>query len=174
MTSQISGPCCDPDIKPDQCKSLLMGKSRSATNFRRLWRCLSLKETKSSLVSIINILKIINAHQDSVKHGKNCLRWQNLFLVIIQSAFALMAPIQSLAQLIKSAGPDFGHDRWLAPNDHLRDFESNRRYNWLTRIDQHVKEYFQLCCWHDVSVPARSVVIAASESFERALKESKW
>ena len=39
-----------------------------------------------------------------------------------------MAPIQSLAQLIKSAGPDFGHDRWLAPNDHLRDFESNRRY----------------------------------------------
>ena len=39
------------------------------------------------------------------------LRRQNLFLVIIESAFALMAPIQSLAQLIKSAVPDFGHDR---------------------------------------------------------------
>ena len=48
-----------------------IGKSRSATNFR-LWRCLSLKETKSSLVSIINILKIINACEDSVKRGKNC------------------------------------------------------------------------------------------------------
>ena len=23
MTSQISGPCCDWDIKPDQCKSLV-------------------------------------------------------------------------------------------------------------------------------------------------------
>ena len=23
MTSQISGPCCDSDIKPDQCKSLV-------------------------------------------------------------------------------------------------------------------------------------------------------
>ena len=23
MTSQISGPCCDSDIKPDHCKSLL-------------------------------------------------------------------------------------------------------------------------------------------------------
>ena len=34
----------------------------------------------------------------------------------------------------------------LDTNDRLRDFESNRRYNWLTRIDQHVKEYFQLCC----------------------------
>ena len=31
MTSQISGPCCDSDIKPDRCK-----KSRPATNFRRL------------------------------------------------------------------------------------------------------------------------------------------
>ena len=41
-------------------------------NFRRFWRCLSLKETKSSLVSIINIPKIINACQDSVKRGKNC------------------------------------------------------------------------------------------------------
>ena len=58
-----------------------MGKSRSATNFRRLWRCLSLKETKSSLVSIINILKIINACQDSVKHGKKLYRWVVLFLM---------------------------------------------------------------------------------------------
>ena len=49
-----------------------MGKSRSATNFRRLGRFLSLKETKSSLVSIINILKIVNASQDNVEHGKNC------------------------------------------------------------------------------------------------------
>ena len=32
---------------------------------------LVIKETKSSLVSIINILKIINS-QDSVKRGKNC------------------------------------------------------------------------------------------------------
>ena len=60
----------------------------------------------------------------------------------------------------------------MAPNDHLRDFESNRRHNWLKRIDQHVKEYFQLCCSHDVSVPARGVVMTALESFERALKES--
>ena len=70
-----------------------------------------------------------------------------------QSAIALMAPIQTLARL-KSVSPDFGHDGWLAPNDHQRDFESNRRYNWLTRIDQLLKEYFQLCCWHDVSIPA--------------------
>ena len=49
-----------------------MGKSRLATNFRRLSRCLFLKETKSTLVSIINILKIINSCQESVKHGKNC------------------------------------------------------------------------------------------------------
>ena len=32
MTSQISGPCCDSDIKTDECKSLV-GKSRSATIF---------------------------------------------------------------------------------------------------------------------------------------------
>ena len=49
-----------------------MRKSRSLTNFRRLWRFLSLKETKSSLVSLTYILKIINARQDNVKHGKNC------------------------------------------------------------------------------------------------------
>ena len=49
-----------------------MRKSRSLTNFRRLWRFLSLKETKSSLVSLTYILKIINACQDNVKHGKNC------------------------------------------------------------------------------------------------------
>ena len=35
-----------------------------------------------------------------------------------------------------------------------------------------MKEYFQLCCWHDVSVPLRSVLKAASESFETALKET--
>ena len=35
-----------------------------------------------------------------------------------------------------------------------------------------MKEYFQLCCWHDVSVPSRSVVKAALESFEIALEES--
>ena len=66
---QISGPCCGSDIKPNQYKSLVWAKSRSATNFRHLWRCLSLKETESSLLSIINIVKIINACQDSVKHG---------------------------------------------------------------------------------------------------------
>ena len=82
--------------------------------------------------------------------------------------------VDPVVSTVKSVGPDFGHDSWLAPNDHLRDFISNRRYNWLTRIDQQVKEYFQLCCWHDVSVPARSVLMAASESFERALKDSKW
>ena len=70
MTSQISGPCCDLDVKTYECKSLVE-KSRSATNFRRLWRCLSLKETKSSLVSITNILKIINACQDSFKRKKH-------------------------------------------------------------------------------------------------------
>jgi len=26
-------------------------------------------------------------------------------------------------------GPDFWHDSWLPPNNHLRDFESNRHYN---------------------------------------------
>ena len=35
-----------------------------------------------------------------------------------------------------------------------------------------MQEYFQLCCWHHVSVPARSVVMAACDSLERALKES--
>ena len=74
MTSQISGPCCDLDVKTNECKSLVE-KSRSATNFRRLWRCLSLKETKSSLVSITNILKIINACQDSFKREKKLYRW---------------------------------------------------------------------------------------------------
>ena len=51
-----------------------IGKSRSPTNFRRLWRFLSSKETKSSLISITYyyILKIINVCQDNVKHGKNC------------------------------------------------------------------------------------------------------
>ena len=58
-----------------------MGKSHSTTNFRRLWRCLSLNKTKSSLISIINILKIINACQDSVKHGKKLYRWVVLFLM---------------------------------------------------------------------------------------------
>ena len=33
----------------------------------------------------------------------------------------------------KSVGPDFGHDGWLAPNDHLRDIKSNRRYNWFDK-----------------------------------------
>ena len=47
-----------------------MGKSRSPTYFRRLGRFLLLKGTKSSLVSIIYILKIINAYQDNVKYGK--------------------------------------------------------------------------------------------------------
>ena len=49
-----------------------MGKSRSPTYFRRLGRFLSLKGTKSSLVSIIYILKIINSYHDNVKHGNNC------------------------------------------------------------------------------------------------------
>ena len=71
MTSQITGPCCDSDIEPDQYKSLnCMGKSCSPTNFRYLWRFLLSKETKSSLVSITYILKIINVCHDNVKHGE--------------------------------------------------------------------------------------------------------
>ena len=60
MTSQISGLCRDSD----------MTKSLSLTNVRRLWRFLSSKETKSSLVSITFILQIVSAYQDKVKHGK--------------------------------------------------------------------------------------------------------
>ena len=50
----------------DQCKGCFI----AAWVVRRTK--LRLKETKSRLVSIINILKIINACQDIVKHGKNC------------------------------------------------------------------------------------------------------
>ena len=85
-----------------------------------------------------------------------------------QIAIALMAPIQSLARLNQSLQILDKTADWLLTTT----WETNRRYNWLKRIDQHVKEYFQLCCCHDVSVPARGVVMAASESFERALKES--
>ena len=56
-------------LKPDQYKSC-MGKSHLPTNFCRLWRFLSSIETNSSLVSVTCILKIINACQDNVKHGK--------------------------------------------------------------------------------------------------------
>ena len=50
-----------------------MWKSCSPTNFRRLWRFLSLKGTKSSLVSIIYIFENNQRRcQDNVKHGKNC------------------------------------------------------------------------------------------------------
>ena len=75
-----------------------------------------------------------------------------------------------IVNTVKSVGPDFGQDGWLATNDHLRDFESNRRYNWLTRIDQHVKEYFQLCCWHDLSVLARSVAVVFCVGFGKFWK----
>ena len=75
-----------------------------------------------------------------------------------------------IVSMVKSVGPDFGQDGWLAPNDRLRDFESNRRYNWLTRIDQHVKEYFQLCCWHDLSVLARSVAVVLCVGFGKFWK----
>ena len=71
MTSQISGPCGDSDIKPDQCKSLVW-ESYVRQQIFVVFACLSLKETKSSLVSILNILKIIIACQYSVKRGKNC------------------------------------------------------------------------------------------------------
>ena len=62
-----------------------------------------------------------------------------------RSATALMAPSQLQARSNRF-GPDFGHYGWLAPYDHLRDFECNRRYNWLTRKGHQMKEYFKLCC----------------------------
>ena len=49
-----------------------MGTSGSPRNFRCLWRFLSSKETKSSLVSITYIVIIIDVCQDNVKHGKKC------------------------------------------------------------------------------------------------------
>ena len=59
-------------------------ESRSPTNFRRLWRFLSSKGTKSSLVLIIYILKIINLCRDNVKHGKNCTdEWFYFSCVVI-------------------------------------------------------------------------------------------
>ena len=48
------------------------GKVTFGNNFSSsLKMFIVIKETKSSLVSVINILKIINA-QDSVKRGRNC------------------------------------------------------------------------------------------------------
>ena len=72
MMSQISGPCCDSEIKPDQFESLVWESHVRQKIFVVFEDMLSLKKTKSSLVSIINILIIINACQDSVKHGKYC------------------------------------------------------------------------------------------------------
>ena len=85
MTSQFFGPCCDSDIEPNQYTRVLYGaESRSPTNFRRLWRFLSSKETKSSLVLIIYILKIITLFRDNVKHGKNCTdEWFYFSCVVI-------------------------------------------------------------------------------------------
>ena len=59
------------DIEPDQYE-FYIGKSLSPTNFRRLWRFLWSKETKSSSVSITYILKKINVCQDNVKCGRSC------------------------------------------------------------------------------------------------------
>ena len=58
-------------VRPEE---FCMRKSRSPTNFRRLERFLSTKETKSSLVWITHILKIINVCQDNVKRGKKLYR----------------------------------------------------------------------------------------------------
>ena len=59
---------------------------------------------------------------------------------------ALLLATDPIVSIVKSVGPDFEQDGGRAFNNYLGDFESNRCYNWLTRIDQHVKEYFQLCC----------------------------
>ena len=60
MTSRISGPCSASDIKPDQYKSFVWESHVRQQIFvvLKIFR-LSLKETKSSLVSIIYILKIM-------------------------------------------------------------------------------------------------------------------
>ena len=72
MTSQISGTCFDSDIEPDQYKSFVWESHVRQHIFVDFFRFLSSKETKSSLVSITYILKIINVRQDNVKHGKKC------------------------------------------------------------------------------------------------------
>lgn len=56
---------------------------------------------------------------------------------------------QSQSQaLLHQFSPEFGYHSWLAPNDHLRDFEFRRYDNYLTRIGHHMKEYNDLkLCW---------------------------
>ena len=71
MTSQISAPC-DSDIEPDQYKSFVsfcIGKSRSPTIFRCLWRCtkmclipmLLLSRNKWEVTNFLELLLRFNA-----------------------------------------------------------------------------------------------------------------
>ena len=106
MTTHVSGPCCDSDIEPGQCKGAFLWDDPDQDQWSEVTRIMvdqmnrwilvqngfiasfdiprsewsritdprpdHPKETKSSLVSITHILKIINTCQENVKPGKNC------------------------------------------------------------------------------------------------------
>ena len=100
-----------------------------------------------------------------------------------QSAIALTAPIQSLARLKQLVQIlDKTADWLLTTTWETLNLRYNWRYNWLTRIDQHVKEYFQLCssllltwlqklAWAGtLSVLTRSVVVVFCVGFGKFWK----
>ena len=73
--------------------------------------------------------------------------------------------------LLHQFSPEFGYHSWLAPNDHLRDFEFRRYDNYLTRIGHHMKEYNDLkLCW--LCNDNNFLSVFAMVSFETLLKES--
>ena len=81
MMSQISGPCCDSDIEPDQYKSFVW-ESHVRQQFFVIWEdFFREKKQNPAWFSIIYILKIINMCQDNVKHGKKLCRRVILFLM---------------------------------------------------------------------------------------------
>ena len=116
------------------------------SNFPRFWKNSSAlgsfncifenNSLKASFGQNMKKLKILKLSPDSRYLQKLALNSDPREKPLEQSAVTLMAPIQSFPRLNQLV------HGWLAPNDHLRDFESNRRYNWFTRIDQHVKGYF--------------------------------
>ena len=81
MMSQISGPCCDSDIEPDQCKSFVW-ESHVRQQIFVIWEdFFREKKQNPAWFSMIYILKIINVCQVNIKHGKKLYRRVILFLM---------------------------------------------------------------------------------------------
>ena len=91
MTSQISGPCCNSDIKPDQYKSLY-GKVMLANKFLPSLKIFIVKRNKIQLGfdNIYSILKIIMVCKGNIKHGKNCADEWLFFLCSVISVCEIM------------------------------------------------------------------------------------